>query len=333
MLNNLVNLDDVRALRRVLRSQKASSLLARISRNKDQQTRAVWARTSSSVRSWYNLPCVVSHWNQRITGDANKDWRHWVIDRHLQGRSSLVGLSLACGLGGKEIEWAKTGIFARLDGWDLSETRIDAARKAAKAEGVGDVLNFVAGDALKIAGDNRYDVVIADSALHHISPLRQMLKRIAELLRQDGLFIVNDFVGPTRFQWQARQMQAMTGLLHLIPSRYRYRISDGSFKDRVERPSIARMIWNDPSEAVESSEILPLLKELFCVADLRGYGGTLLHMVLHDIAGNFSCDTAEDVRLLDLLFAMERTLIDSNDLSDDFVLAVCTPRVPHQQLR
>ena len=97
-------------------------------------------------------------------------------------------------------------------------------------------------------------------------------------------------------------------------------------KHEVMRPSVARMILSDPSEAVESSRILPLLRESFDVLDVRGYGGTLLEPVLSGIAHNFVGNDADTQRLLGTCFAAEDALLTTGELDHDFVLVVAGPR-------
>jgi len=58
-------------------------------------------------------------------------------------------------------------------------------------------------------------------------------------------------------------------------------------KGTVVRPTLEEMNAMDPSEAVCSADMLKLLPEYFDVLEIYGYGGSLLHMLLEGIAGNF----------------------------------------------
>ena len=48
------------------------------------------------------------------------------------------------------------------------------------------------------------------------------------------------------------------------------------------------MIAADPSEAVRSAEIVPLLSQYFDILEVRELGGALPHLGLADIAQNFN---------------------------------------------
>ena len=53
----------------------------------------------------------------------------------------------------------------------------------------------------------------------------------------------------------------------------------------------------------------------------RSFGGTLLHLVLDNIAGNLS-DSDEGKAILRRLFAEEQRLLESGEIDSDFTLLV-----------
>jgi hypothetical protein len=50
------------------------------------------------------------------------------------------------------------------------------------------------------------------------------------------------------------------------------------------------MLRSDPSAAVESAAILPLLHQYFDVIEIKPYGGALLHVLFSGIGQNFLAD-------------------------------------------
>jgi hypothetical protein len=79
----------------------------------------------------------------------------------------------------------------------------------------------------------------------------------------------------------------------------------------------------DPSEAVRSVEILPLLQRYFELVEFKPLGGSILQFLLADIAGNFQDETGQ--RLLKMLFVIEDALLASGDLQSDFAYVVARP--------
>ena len=131
-----------------------------------------------------------------------------------------------------------------------------------------------------------FDLVILDDALHHIAPLAPFLRKIHSWLRPGGLLVVNEFVGPSRFQWTDRQIELAnrTAGRHAGPLKVR---PDGTPRPPVYRPGTLAMLMYDPSEAVDSASILPLVREHFDIAEEKMCGGALLHLVFKDIAHHF----------------------------------------------
>jgi SAM-dependent methyltransferase len=262
-----------------------------------------------------------------VSGDPATDHVRYIAQTHLAGKRALRGISLGCGTGVREQRWAREGLFSRIDGYDPSPARIAHASREAVASGLGEVLRFHEGDARTLELEPEIcDVVFFEGSLHHISPLTVALERVARWLRPQGFLLVDDFIGPTRMQWTTRQLEVINALLQLLPARLRTRYDGRSLKDRLVRPSRLSMWLSDPSEAVESGRILPLLRELFEVVELRPYGGSVLHMLLSEIAHNFRADDPAAKRALRLCFEAEDLLLASGELASDFALVVCRKR-------
>ena len=329
MWNNLISLREVAQLARRLAREPALArgVLARLPLTGRGRVEAAWAHTESLTRQWWDIPAVVARWNRMISGDPACPPHRYVLEKHLRGREPLTALSLGCGDGTKEMEWATTGAFRAIEAWDLSAQRIASAREEAASRGLDRLISFEVGDvhALPMA-PGAFDLVLADHALHHFTPLEPLLRRIHAALAQDGVFVVNEFVGPSRFQWTDRQMAAANELLARFPDRYRTLAGSRHTRLPVIRPSRLGMMLRDPSEAVESARIMELLPRVFDVKEVRGYGGAVLHLLFAGIAHHFMDPDAEAQRLLTLAFETEDALIARGEVGHDFVLAVCGRR-------
>jgi len=86
------------------------------------------------------------------------------------------------------------------------------------------------------------------------------------------------------------------------------------------------MIAADPTEAIRSAEILPLVREHFTVIEERSLGGGLLHNVLGDIAQNFRPEDPADRAVLERFFAAEDVAMADGTIGTDF--ATITAVIP-----
>lgn len=311
----ILTLDDFRKLRDKL--TEGQSLGARFWGASAKRAAAAWHQTESPPRHWYNVPWVQERLNTCATGRADVDHRDYVAETYLKG-GHKTALSMGCGAGSKELAWAKTGVFERIDAFDLSPNRIREAIVKAETAGFVDLLHFQVGDATTFhPPQSAYDVVIAEASLHHFSGLKALIPRLHNWLKPDGLLVLHEYVGPARFQWTPEQLREANALLAKLPDTHRTVWGHSRLKSRCYQPGRLAMWLNDPSEAVESDQILPLLRQHFREVEVRALGGTLLHLLLADIAHHFITPDETALSLLREAAATE----DRMEVSD-FVFAV-----------
>ena len=185
-------------------------------------------------------------------------------------------------------------------------------------------LNFEVGDVnLGAFGVQTFDVVFAKAALHHVVELEVLVKGIGTCLRPGGCLVTLDFFGPTRFQWTEAQLAAANQFLANEVPRHLLQKRDGSFHDKIERPSIEAMMAMDPSEAVRSGDVYEILQSNFSIDTDIALGGTLLNLIFYgDVINNF--DPANDAhnQVINAAFALERRLMKGGTIGSDFRLIV-----------
>ena len=246
------------------------------------------------------------------------------IVAHTAGRWPHA-LSLCCGDGGFEKTLLAAGAFESIEGLDLSEVRIEAAR-AAIGEHQGR-LTFRACDIdMADFGQASCDAVIAKAALHHLSRLEALFDGIARCLRPGGVLVTLDFFGATRFQWTDRQLDEVNRFLETeVPEDLR-RLPDGSLY-RAVRPTVQQMIDMDPSEAVRAADLYPMLRERFELLVDLPLGGTLLNLILHgSIVDHFEPGNPAHDAIVRKAFARERRLMAEGAIDSDFRLIIARPK-------
>lgn len=277
---------------------------------------------------WQDAPGISRRWNRMITGDPDQGYIDYIVEKYFTTIQPAHVLSLGCGNGWWEQAWAAKHRFAAITGYDISPKAIETAKHQAAAMGSPTTFTYEVVDLNQMdLQDHTFDLVLVNAALHHVSNLEHVLSQISTSVSAKGLFILNEFVGASRFQWTNRQIEIINGLVSVLPPHYRQSLQyPGKLKAKVCRPSIEQMLRTDPSEAVRSAEILSLVPEFFEVLECKPWGGSVLHLLLYEIAGNFSDENAQDVRLLQLLFDVEDFLMETGDVGSDFVFMVCAPR-------
>jgi len=275
---------------------------------------------------WIEAPLVLENINTEASGKAEVGFLDYFIHKYLKERKgSLTGLSLGCGTGKVERQVQKNKVFQHIDGIDAAKGAIEQAEDLAKKDKISGI-GYRVGDLNNIKLErNAYDVVFANSILHHVEKLEALFREIRKTLKKDGLFYVNEYVGPSQFQYTKKQVVTINEILELLPKEYRKRVSNSKIlKPLLIPPSREYMNENDPSEAIRSEEIVDLLLKNFSVLEHKDYGGTLLHMLLQDIAGNFDPENEKDLAVLKLLIYLEKLLIKEEIISSDFTFMILT---------
>ena len=273
---------------------------------------------------WTELEAVQRRINRRVSGDPLVDPYQYVLARYFAGRLPLErALTLGCGTGELERGLVQYGFCSRHDAFDIAEESILKARDAARRAGL-EHLRYEVADVNRIElPAQTYDCVWGVHSIHHLAALEHVFGQVRRARKPGAYFVLNEFVGPTRFQWTDRQLEVINGLLRTLPAHLRVRCGTAqTLKSEVTRPTIAEMKRIDPSEAIRSAEIRPLFPRYFEVVEVKGYGGTVLHMLLHEIAGNFQNAAPATSAILEAICDLEEALVALGDLPHDFAMIV-----------
>lgn len=275
-----------------------------------------WNKITFSSSFWI-IPEMRQRWNYKCTGNPNLKYEDYFVLKYLQNRSNLCLLSIGCGEGSHERNFAQYPIFSIIEGIDIASNQIREATKLAMNENLHNIKYHV-GDFINYPFlSEKFDVVLFNSSLHHFSNINTLLKsKVSPMLKKDGFLLVFEYVGPNRLQWTSLQLKNANSILKTIPLKYKYREGTNFVKSRIFRPGLLRMIMVDPSEAINSESILPSLHENFKVIEEKQLGGDILHILLKDIAHNFLKDDSETKELLNYLTEREDEYLNATRRSD-----------------
>lgn len=274
---------------------------------------------------WLNNK-LVEEATYRLMTDTPRHWLGWLLNDYFAQRTFDRSLSVCCGDGAHEIQLYTSGKVRFVSGVDISEGAIkQAAARFAEAGASADCYRFEVRDVNALQLEDQYDLIFSTGALHHTTNLEALLSAVERALTPNGYFVVVEFIGPNRFQWTDRQIEIANQVLNVLDPAY---LRNGR-NTRFERPTIENMLACDPSEAVRSADVYPLVKKYFDVRYERFYNGTLLHQ-LHpllrtELANQGKRDFDSIVKLILLL---EDLLIKGNVLPSDFVFLICQKPAP-----
>ena len=218
--------------------------------------------------SWLHEWWLREYANTLIGGDMALWPMDW-LERWLDGRTFERALTIGCGTGALERDLVRRNLVRAIDALDGSITSLTIAAKAAAAEGMQSRIRYFAADfnapALPKA---TYDLVLFQESAHHVLRLEKLFHAVLRALKPDGLVYLDEYVGPSRFDWNEAMIESYRRIYEALDPALRA-------APKLECP----VMIADPSEAVRSSEIEPQLAVGFDILARRPYGGNLLSVI------------------------------------------------------
>ena len=225
-----------------------------------------WERelVASIHSGWMHFPAVRQHIIEQI--GVGNGWPMDWLEHQLGGRKFARALSIGCGTGTLERDLIQRGICERIDAFDGAV----AAVAVAKHDATTDRIRYFAADFNRPAlSRGVYDAVFFHQSLHHVARLERLLRQVLLALKPDGLLYLDEYVGPSRSWWtDARYARERAAFRELVPEHA-----------RLAKELPFPIVYEDPSEAVQSGAIVPQLRVGFDVVAECGYGGNLLSLM------------------------------------------------------
>ncbi len=296
-------------------------LVSKFTFSKKNRTVSAFNKTADLSSNWWIIPYVTQRWNLLITGNKSVNYKDFLVQEILKNKKELTLLSLGTGTCNNEIELAKHKVFSKITCVDLSEYRLSQAKKKAVEEGISK-LEFICSDIEDYHfPENHFDVVLFNSSLHHFKNVEKLLStKIKRCLKDSGILVINEYVGPTRLQFPKSQLKEINVALKLIPKKYRRRYKTTLTKNFFTGSGLLRMILADPSECIDSNSIMPAIHTHFKPVVEKPYGGNIIMNVLKDISHHFVELNDEKRNILDKLFLFEDEYLQKNE--SDFIFGV-----------
>ncbi|HUF17394.1 MAG TPA: class I SAM-dependent methyltransferase [Thermoanaerobaculia bacterium] len=282
---------------------------------------------SGEWNAWLDHPLINDHYDERSLIDGLR-WEKWV--RTAIGRPAECSLDLGCGSGSRSFSVFRAGSSSRVEGADLSADRIEEAERMRQASGMPGAFR-VEDSNISVLPRNRYDLIFSAHSFHHFLELEHVMGEVSRALTDRGLFVLEEFTGPTQFQWTDAQLSFVNAILGALPENFRElphgRVwAPGTLKTHEARPAVEDVVAASPFESIRSADIVPLFEQFFEIVEIRRLGGTIQHLLYNGIMHNFRPEVPGAAEIIQGICQIEDGLIDSGLLPSDFMLLIGRPR-------
>lgn len=276
------------------------------------QTASHWdekakAQKAGLITRWWESPAlrqlVDDNWHAATGCPTVADY----IRREAKRQSLGTGISIGCGAAEDEINLLHQGVIERLILCDVSNEQLSKAEAYAKSLGIasGSLVhrNHVDFDR---AFPEKLDLIYWRQSLHHMFDVRRTLEWCRDSLTPAGAIYCNDACPPNYMQWGDDVLHWVEAYRASLPQRY----LKSPFDADVYYPARPWLLdvdyWKarDPTECVDSANIVPSIRALAPSARIHFLGGCIYGFALDDILDNFRAK--DDARLLESAMILDK---------------------------
>jgi len=293
--------------------------------NKLKRTAQFWDQTDTSVSReyWGNIKAIKKLIQRRITGDVSLSW----YTKQIRERKTPFGRILAFGDGHG---MAAEAFLTKRDTTEIIYVNIslgEGRRFKNKMEelNINIPCKFIQADANKFdfSSIGYFDTIIDVGAFHHFKNFNSIFQKLNNQLKPDGMGYVDEYVGPSKWEFSQVVIDAINELLvSLPPELVAYPVKEVCKKD-------FKRLWKrcgDPSEAIKSSVLDQAIRGHFKVVEATFFGGSLLmpffltsHLNPCRLHINNWHNTEIGISESERLVRFEQNLVTSGKLKEDYL--------------
>ncbi|MCP4971865.1 MAG: class I SAM-dependent methyltransferase [Arcobacter sp.] len=260
----IITIDDILDSYGKLKQRGLSFIVSKFSLNKVKRTKSAFNEEKIDSANWWIIPKVQERWNKLITDNEATEYEEFVVNSYLKEDQNLRMLSIGSGICQHELEFATYNNFEEILCLDISDIPLKKAEEIAFKNNLKNIIFEVQNVYNYEFPKNYYDIVIFNASLHHFKFIDNLLGNLVRsTLKENGKLIINEFVGSNRLQFPKHQLKAINSALELIPKKFKKRFKLNSYKNKVYGSGLLRMIIADPSECIESENIIPTIHKYY----------------------------------------------------------------------
>lgn len=304
-------------------------IISKFSINARLRTQSAFDTQRGDTSDWWEVPLVKKRWNAMVTGNPDISIDQYIVSHYFSGQQKLKLLSPGSGACNHEIALAQYPAFEEITCVDIAGNELKKAELKAQKLNLSN-LRFVCTDMYTYdLPSNYFDIIWFNASLHHFKNQEHFIaNRVKPLLKENGLLVINEYVGANRLQFPRKQIEAINTAISKIDREYRIRNKSSIVKNSYSGSGLLRMYMADPSECVDSSSIIPAIHRNFEIVEEKSFGGNILMAALKDIAHHFINIDKRKEEILETLFKLEDEYLKENP--PDYQIGIYRKKLKNQ---
>ena len=201
---------------------------------------------------------------------------------------------------------------------EINPAMVKRGAADAQRQGVGAQVRPIVADFNRWGPDGRYDAVMANQSLHHVTNLEGLFDAVGKAIDGRGLFAVSDIIGRNGHQRWPEALAIVREFWNELPPRYRFNL-------QLRRQEDTYLDWDcsiEGFEGVRAQDILPLMIQRFSFDLFAPYANVIDPFVDRSFGHHFDPDTAWDLGFIERVHERDEQEIRRGAIKPTHMIAV-----------
>ena len=281
----------------------------------------------------HDLPDIFHYWSNKhispmcqeagFSTIANFFSTH-LMEANNRTRSTVANfISFGAGNCDLEVSIAKNMVNAGFNSFifeclEINPAMLERGKKIAKENDLLSNMLFVEADFNAWVALKKYDGVMANQSLHHVTRLEYLFDKIKQGLHNDGSFVISDIIGRNGHQRWPESLEVVNKYWTELPENYKFNV----LLNRLEKKYDNWDCSKEGFEGIRAQDILPLLLERFQCENFVGYGSAIDVFVDRAFGPNFNRESEWDRDFIDRVHAEDEDALMNGKLTPTHMFAV-----------
>ncbi|MES2025434.1 MAG: glycosyltransferase [Pseudomonadota bacterium] len=210
---------------------------------------------------------------------------------------------------------------------EINPVMLERGKKIAEENGVLGNMHFVEADFNTWVASKRYDAVMANQSLHHVTRLEHLFDQIKNGLHDEASFVISDMIGRNGHQRWPESLEIVNKYWKELPENYKFNVLLNRLEEEYENWDCSK----EGFEGIRAQDVLPLLLQRFQCEKFVGFGNAIDIFVDRCFGHNFNRESEWDRNFIDRVHSEDETGLLTGRLTPTHMMAVfvktlnCTP--------
>jgi len=201
---------------------------------------------------------------------------------------------------------------------EINPAMLDRGRGIAKENGVLGNMRFVKADFNTWDANKKYDGIMANQSLHHVTRLEHLFDQIKNALHEDGSFVISDMIGRNGHQRWPESLEIVNKYWKELPESKKFNGLLNRLEKEYENWDCSKVGF----EGIRAQDVLPLLLERFQCEKFVGFGSAIDIFVDRCFGHNFHRDSESDRDFIGRVHEEDESALLSGKLTPTHMIAV-----------